>query len=98
MVAEEDVHEVEPFDDGGVGDAELLFDVADFALAAEEDHDELLQVGGQPEERGNGQRGLDGGVAVGAGEAADFEFAFAEGASGDELLGGLGAHVIYCIN
>ena len=94
LVAEENVHEVEPLDDGRVGDAEFLFDVANFALAAEKDEDEFLEIERKTEKRRNGEGGLDGRVALQAAETADLEFAFAKRTPGDELFDRLAAHII----
>ena len=93
LIAEQDVHEVEALDDCGIGNPELFLDVANLALAAEEDHDEFLQIRRQTKDRRNWKGRVDGGVAMTATETADLELPFAERAAGDEFLDGLAAHV-----
>ena len=93
LVSEEDVHEVEALDDCRVRDAEFLFDIADFALAAEKNEDELLEIERKAEERRDWEGCLDGGVTLKATKATDLEFAFAKRTPGNELFGWFAAHV-----
>jgi hypothetical protein len=86
LVAEELVDEIEPLADGGIGDAELPFYVADFPLAAQEDHHEILEIGGEAEEAGDGEDGVDLGIAMVADETGDGERPGTKGAVGDEFF------------
>jgi len=81
LVAEEFVHEVEFFADGGIGDAERFFDLADIAAAAEEGHDEILQIEGETEEGRDRETCVNLSFAAGAEEFSDEEFAAAKGAT-----------------
>jgi hypothetical protein len=64
LVAEENIHQIEPFDDRRVGNTELLFDVPDLSLAAEKREDERLKIRRQSKKRRNGELRFDRCIAL----------------------------------
>ena len=83
-VSEELVDEIETLANGRIGDAEFFFGLTDVSAAAEENADEVLEVGGKPEERRDTEGGIDLGIAALAGEAGDLKFPVTKWAAGDQ--------------